>query len=274
MKNFIKIFIISVLLTSCGDFEPVIYEGKQTLAFFDEATSTLEVLIDETGSVDIQIGATTLSTTERTINVSVVEETTTTEASNYNVPTTVTIPANEYFATLTVSGMDTSLETATETITIQVDSVDGGVGSPSAHSISIYQICPVEAAFEGDYAITQLTAINPDDGIPMFEDQIVEITNAGGLTRSFLANYLGGLNIGQPDSEVVFTLICNEVIVGADIDTSLGCGDGAITLGPATTPSAFDPLDDTTFELTLTEYVTDGGCGANPYQTTFLFTKQ
>lgn len=281
MKNFIKFLAISILLTSCGDFEPVIFDPNtgQTLVFFSKATSALEVTIDETGSVDVQIGVNTLSSSDRTVTVAVNTDPTLTTADpeNYSVPTTVVIPANEYFGQLTITGVDNSVETTAEIITINIVSIEGdGQISNANHTVSIFQVCPVIAPFTGEYFMEQLTPINPDDGVQCFEDQILTITSTGTTNRQFRAVYLEALGIGQPASTVPFGLICNEVIVAPGIGTGLVCvqGDPAITLGPGIVPATYDSEDDTVFELTLTEYVTDGGCGAAPYQTTFRFTKQ
>lgn len=281
MKNFIKLLAISLLLSSCGDFEPVIFDPNtgQTLVFFSKTTSALEVTIDDTGSIDVQIGVNTLSSSDRTVTVAVNTSPTLTTAAaeNYSVPATIVIPANEYFGQLTITGVDNSVETTAEIITINLVSIDGGGQiSPANHTISIFQVCPVNAPFSGSYFMEQITAINPDDGVGCFADQILTITSTGATTRQFKAVYLEGLGIGQPASTVPFGLVCNEVIVAPAIGTGLVCvqGQPAITLGPGIVPATYDADDDSVFELTLTEYVTDGGCGAAPYQTTFRLTKQ
>ncbi len=268
--------VICLLVVSCEDTQPVIYDGQQTLISFGKTSSTLAVTIDDTGTVDIQVVASTLSTEARTFNVKLNAAKTNTDLQNFTLPATVTIPANEYFGVLTVTGMDFDLETTTELIVISLEGSSGStVVTSIEHTISIKQVCPIIAPFAGAYAMTQLTAINPDDGVPVFSDQIVTIVVVEATTRKFVATYLEGLGIGQPASTVPFTLLCNDVIVGPAIATGLSCGGTpAITLGPATVPSNYDASDDSVFELTLTEYVTDGGCGANPYQVTFRFTKQ
>jgi hypothetical protein len=280
MKNILKFLAISVLLSSCGDFEPVIFDPDtgQTLVFFSSTTSALQVVVEDTGSVDVKIGVNTLSSMDRTVTIAVNPSPTLTTAAaeNYTVPTTVVIPAGEYFGVLTITGVDNSVETTPEIITINIVSIEGGGQvSSTNHTISIFQICPITAAFTGNYFLQQLTAINPDDGVKMFNDQVVNIISTGATTRSFKAKYLEALGIGQPDSTIPFGLVCNEVIVAPGIGTGLSCGGTpAITLGPANVPANYDADDDSVFELTLTEYVTDGGCGAAPYQTTFRLTKQ
>ena len=275
MKNYIKIFIISVLLTSCGDFEPVVYDGDQTLAFFDNSTSTLEVLVDDMGSVDIQIGVSTLSSSARTVNISVVEESTTTDASNYSVPTTVTIPANEYFGTLTVTGIDTTLEISTETITIQVDSVDGGVGSPAAHSISIYQICPIPDGYLlGDYQMMDVVAtVGPGNGTSNFGTGVVTITENSPTSRALTVTVLPAFT-GGTGFDMIIDLVCNNMSF-RDIGSGLGCGGGGgaeyIYTSEGSIGTTYDIGSDDTFTV---NYVEDpfGSCGG-PYDASFSLTR-
>ena len=268
--------VICLLIVSCEDTQSVIYDGEQTLISFGSVTSTLAVTIDDTGSVDIQVVASTLSPQDRTFNVTLNTTKTNTDLQNFSLPSTVTIPANEYFGILTVTGIDFDLETATELIVIGLEGSGGTTAVTKVeHTISIKQVCPIIADFSGAYFMTQITDINPDDGVPVFSDQVVTIIVVEATTRKFSAVYLEDLGIGQPASTIPFTLLCNDVVVGSNIGTGLACGGTPpITLGPATVPSNYDASDDSVFELTLTEYVTDGGCGANPYQVTFRFTKQ
>lgn len=278
MKIFLKLILICLLIVSCQDTQSVLYDGSQTLIAFNKGTSVLAVTIDATGTDEIVIDASTLSSQDRTFNVVLNTEKTTTDAQNFTLPSTFTIPANEYSGILTVTGLDFNLETATQLIVISLEGTNGTtIVSNVEHVISIKQVCPVTAPFAGEYAITQLTPDNVQggDGGPVFLDQILTLKSTGPTTREFSAVYLEHLGIGQPATKVPFTLLCNDVVVAGGIGTGLACGGTpGITLGPATVPSTYNADDDSVFELTLTEYVTDGACGADPYQVTFRFTKQ
>lgn len=277
MKILLRIMVICLLIVSCEETQPVIYDGAQTFVGFHSKVSNLEVTIDDTGSVDIQIDASTLSSQDRTFNVVLNDAKTTSDSQNFQLPSSVTIPANEYFGFLTVNGVDFNLETTIELIVISLEGTSGTtVVSKSEHEIRIKQVCPVSAPFLGNYQLTQLTDVNPDDGVDVFDPQVITLASEGGNARSFSAVYLEGAGIGQPPSKVIFNLSCNNVIVNPGIGTGLLCvqGEPQITLGPGTVPANYDPEDDSYFELTLTEYVTDGGCGASPYQVTFSLTKQ
>ncbi len=269
MKNIIKIFILSLIITSCGEFEEVIYDNVngQPYASFNESSSSLAVTVDDTGSVDIKISVSTISVTPRTINVSLIASSTTADAANYSFNPVVTIPANEYFAILTVTGTDVTVDTAPENIALKLDSVDGGVVSTSIHNVSIFQVCPINAPFTGMYLITQTSALI--DGATLGDGTIVELTAPSETQRSFdTPNY--PLYCAAP-SAFVFNMVCNELIVPVQ-NNSCPCTSGTDWFGPAATPENYDPNDDTSFSLTFADDQL-GDCGAVAY-TTYLFTKQ
>jgi hypothetical protein len=278
MKKIITIIVASVLLSSCGDFEPVIFDPitGQTLAFFPNSSSDLEVLINESATISVSVSVNTLSSSDRTVSISVDSENTTATSGMYTFDSTVTIPANEFTGSFSVTGIDDGLTTSPVLLTLKLDSVADGVVSAGTFAISIFEFCPIaEGDFEGDYLLEQTNPAVGAFGVPMFPTGVVNIEATGLTSRTFSANYLGDLGIGQPDSDVPFSLICNETFVGEDIGTGLGCGGGGITLGPGTFSGSFNGADDSVFTLVLADFVTDGGCGvANPYDVTITFTKQ
>lgn len=286
MKNIFKLFLITIILgnfVSCDEtVDPLIYNGveteNRTFISFERSVYNLPVPINDTGSIQIILNASTMSPSERTFSLQLDTEKTTAESATFSLPSTVTIPANEYQGTITIMGMDNDLvEPTPERIVFNLTGLSDTQDTDFTEvTVNIFEVCPLAAPFTGTYFLEQITAINPDDGVNVFEDQILEVVSEGDNTRSFSAVYLEGLGIGQPPSIVVFNLVCNDVIVNPGIGTGLLCVQGSpvITLGPGTTPATYDPEDDSVFEINMTEYVTDGGCGAAPYQVTFRLTKQ
>lgn len=133
---------------------------------------------------------------------------------------------------------------------------------------SLFAQCPLPpSAFVGEYNLEQITPIHPQNGVPSFNDQIVNLS-IGSTTNSrvFSAVWSENLGVGQDPMEVSFLLDCNigDVVVDPDLITNLSCGAGTITLGPASTTGSFINNDDSTFTLILAEYVDDGGCGVSP----------
>ena len=102
MKNFIKIFFITFLLVSCGDFEPVVYDaenGQTGLGF--TATTTNVVVPQEGVTVLVSAQSTKTSTSDRSFNVTV-DESSTGASTDYTIGS-LTIPAGEYNGTLSVT---------------------------------------------------------------------------------------------------------------------------------------------------------------------------
>jgi len=141
----------------------------------------------------------------------------------------------------------------------------------------IHAQCPLpNSAFVGDYDLVQVTPIHPVNGVQTFEGQVVKLKHdIGDNKRKFSAIYLEALGIGQPSTEVSFTLDCNNVVVDTGLETGLTCGSSSITLGPANITGTFNTSDDSSFSLILEEYVDDGGCAVTtPIITEFMLTKK
>ena len=286
MKNTYKILLTLVLIAgiyACDEtINPTIYDGdastNRTFLSFPSSVYNLPVAIDAQGSVTITLNASTKSSSVRTFNINLISEETTANPLTYTLPSTITIPANSYQGTLTIVGMDNNLvEPAAKQIVFNLAGLtDNDDIDEDKITVNVFEVCPIIAPFTGTYFMEQITPINPDDGIQMLEDQIVEVISTGDTSRSFSAVYLEAFGIGNGPTTFRFSLVCNEVIVDLVASTLL-CVQGApsINFGPANVPSTYVADDDSVFEVTISEYYTeDGGCGANPYDTTFRFTKQ
>lgn len=270
MKKIAFILIAAIFFISCDENEQKYFDNinGQTLAFFDKSSSNLEIEIDQTGSNDIQIGVTTLSSSARTISVSVDLDNSTAAVDTYTVPTTVTIPANEYFGTLTVTGVDNNVETTPESVILKLESVENGIVSSTNHTISVYQICPIPDTFiTGDYLIEQTSAYV--DGPTLSDGSVVTVT-ANGTSRTFATeaypDYCGGTFF-----DLTFNLVCGE-IVGQNANTTCSCGNVNDWFTAGNTNETYDLNDDTVFFFTFTDD-TQSDCGT-PAQTTYRFTKQ
>lgn len=104
------IVAISLLSSSCRDtYDDYVQERGQTIGF---TTLPLEVQLPPGGEISnfpIPFFVTSISSSERTFDVIIVEEETTLTADNYTVETTVTIPANERSGTLPFSAVNNSI---------------------------------------------------------------------------------------------------------------------------------------------------------------------
>ena len=280
MKKIVYLLLAMVLITSCDDTESPVFTGDKTLVYFANTSARLDVIIDETGTVDVPVNITTLQEEDTNVTVEIVEDETTAASENFDFESTATIPAGEFVGTFTVTGIDQSVETTPELITFKISDAEGFVFEDTFVEVTIKQVCPLgeDADFLGDYQLEQITPVHPANGVPSFQTQTVTLVNDGeteaSTRRAFEAIWIEGV-IDQPASTVSFDLSCNNVVVDPDIDTFLTCDqENNITLGPADITGTYDPEDDTSFTLILAEYVEDGGCGVSPpLVTEFSLTK-
>lgn len=111
-KSIITLLIVSVALlsSSCRDsYDDYVQERGQTIGF---TSLPLEVQLPPGGGIPnfpIPFFVTSISDSDRTFEVIVVEEETTLTADNYTIETTVTIPANERSGTLPFSATNNSI---------------------------------------------------------------------------------------------------------------------------------------------------------------------
>jgi hypothetical protein len=279
MRNFIKIFVIGLLLSSCGEFEPVIFDPNtgQTLAYFGRSTTALEVLINESNSATIPIGVNTLSSTDRTVSISV-SASSTASPDMYVVPTSVTIPANQYSGSITVTGIDNGLTTAPVTLILKLDSVsDGGVTSSATHTVTLVEICPVVSTFAvGDYTLNHVSGGIAAAGFaPALGDNVtVELEVGTSATqRIFNVKCYPSFGFANPPADFAFNLVCAEVIASGIVPgqaSGVGCG-GSIKFGASATSGTYDVDNDSFITLIFAED-TDNICG-DTGTTTVTLTK-
>ena len=276
MKKYIykiAIFASVAFFASCekgGD--PVIFDNQngQTLVSFANTSADLAVQVDATGSVEIPIEVSTISSTERTFPVSVVDEETTADPTSYSFGSIV-IPANTYNATLTLDGIDNNVEVESKALVLSIDEGDGYVTGPNI-TVSVFQVCPVETGFFlGDYAITILSPGVFGEGTYGPTGTVVEIRQGTGeFDRVFTANYFSDPRFPR---DFRFSLVCNEIIVPFQ-DHAVGCGGNSVNLntGAPAVNGTFDATDDSSFIINITDNV-DSDCGGSPVQASYRFDK-
>ena len=275
----IKILISSLLiLTFLGcdrdDRSDNVFDNVngQTLISFQGTSSDLPVVIDDTGSVDVIIESSTISSSDRTVTVSIDAENSTANPENYTIVNpVVTIPANEYFGVLTIDGVDNSVDTEAKTIILNIDStsVDSVFGT-TTHTVNVFQVCPIpDDYFVGSYLIEQITP--QVDGYSLSHGSVVNVVASGPTQRSFQTeayiSYCSGTFF-----TFKINLVCNQFVVPLN-RTTCACSSFDDWWGPAIAPSTYDlEGGDDVLLVTFTDDV-QGDCGS-PAQTTYRFTKQ
>ncbi|WP_046756874.1 hypothetical protein [Kordia jejudonensis] len=278
MKNFIKLFIACAFLVSCGDFEEVIYDGVngQTLSFFDASSSALEVEINQTNTVNVKIGVSTLSTSDRTVSVSA-DAASTADPAMYSFSSTVTIPANEYFAELAVTGIDEGLTTTAKTLILNLEDSADITGSSASHTVSIVEICPIPATFAaGAYTLDFVSGgIGAAGFAPALGTGIpVDLVVGGSSTeRTFNVKCYPSFGFANPPVDFSFNLVCGTTVSNGLLDgqaSGVGCG-GSIAFGPAPSNGTYTVGDDTNMTIIFAED-TEEICGSVA-TTTYTLTK-
>ncbi len=282
MKKVIYVCLIALISFSCSVnednvlFDPV---NGQTLVNFATATADLPILLNGTGSVDIQVEVTTISTEDRVFNFNINEDQTTADPANYTLGQAI-VPANSFLGTLTIEGMDVTAEVTPETLVLEFVE-ENGIVTDTPIIVSVFQVCPVRSDFfTGTYLMEQLSGVGPFATLQtVFDVQTVEITVDPNdeLVRVF--DYQYSPSTFASDFQLQISLVCDTFQVNGDIQTgSLSC-DGATQIGQTTgtVPSFYSvPDGDDMFEITIADFAQgrDGGCGVDPYDALVRFTKQ
>ncbi|AXG67903.1 hypothetical protein KORDIASMS9_00085 [Kordia sp. SMS9] len=271
MKKFAILFIGALfLLTSCEETESPIYDqgSQQTLVSWGSPSTSVGVFPGQTVNTTIEINASRQSTVERTVTISVSEESSSAAAENYIIPTSFTIPANTYFASFDVTITDASLGLTPSTIVLNLDTVDdGGNTTTNIHTISAFELAPLT----GEYLIEQTSALI--DGPTLATGTVVEVNYVSSTQRSFdTANYP---NYCSTPNTFTFDLVggvTGEIVVPVQ-NSNCPCSSGANWFGPADGPNeTYDLNDDSVFFVTFADDVQED-CGAVA-DTTYRFTKQ
>lgn len=265
----LSILLLSLIVFSCGDHEDVIYDPSTstTFAFFNSQSTALEVLINESASAEITVGASTLSSTDRTLTLAIDEELTTASPDMYSFSTSVTIPANEYFGSFTVTAIDNGLTVDPVNLVLRIESVsDGGDVSSAVHSISMVETCPVASDFAvGTYTLTHVSGGVAAAGFaPALGDGVdVELVNGESSTeRIFNVKCYPSFGFSNPAADFSFNLVCEAVVANGIVPgqaSGVGCG-GSITFGPGDMNGSYDVSDDSVITLIFNED-TENICG-------------
>jgi hypothetical protein len=281
MKKLIIPFLIAVTLVfqACEPTESVIYDGSQTLAYFDGVGATLEVEINSTGEITIPVNVSTLSGTERNVSVSAVEAASSATSGQYSFNGTVTIPANTYFGSMTLTGIDDGLTTDGVVLILQIDSVDGGSPSPDTYQVRIVEICPIDASFAvGDYTADWQSGGIPAAGFaPLIgngETVTVQV-GAGSTERFFRTKIYPTFSFGQV-MQWTFGLICEEIVTQDQLETEttgVACNPNPAILIGGAGGGSYTTGDDTKLTLVFIEDLGGGSCGTEA-STTIELTKQ
>ncbi|ARN77998.1 hypothetical protein BST97_08280 [Nonlabens spongiae] len=269
MKKIVYLLAAVALLSACDPHENPIYDNVNggTYLSFNRRAIDVPVDIDTDNfsrSQDVVISVSTISDTDRTFTVSASDESTV-DASNYQLPQTVTVPANSYNGTFTVNFQDSDLETVAETLILELDGADASFETPVV--LNVFQVCPIPATYmTGAYEISDNQIVFSNTN---FVTRIVDIqAGASATTRQFTTNWGSAT---APMFTVTLNLVCNELIYASTNSTGFTGGGEPIVIMPASeNDSTYDVSDDSFF---IVEY--DNLAGSfGTFEGSFFLIKQ
>ena len=158
MKTKISIILIALFAFLSCEEEVVIYDvenGQTIVAFNGGATADLPVAIEGESSLDIEVGVTTVSDSDRTYRVSV-DPASTADPAEYSVNESVVVPAGEFTGTVTVTGNFEAIpDGVTNTLILNLsEPSEGSLGSRSQVTVSLFRFCPSDLVAEFDWTAT------------------------------------------------------------------------------------------------------------------------
>jgi hypothetical protein len=139
---FFTLLILSVFWSnSCKDH----IAGTEFInyAAFDTNVPTIIVVKGSSTNVDVSLYATKSTGADRTFDVEVVAANTTANTQSYNVPATLTIPANSNKGTITVQAIDNNLGEAQVALNLKISTSDKDIIiGTNAITLKIQKFCP------------------------------------------------------------------------------------------------------------------------------------
>jgi len=179
LKLFFAVIVVPALVTSC-DSDDTTAEVANFVTFEDSSLSTA-VPQNGSSSYDIKVYANNESGSARTFNVNV-DESSSLSADSYDVPATVTIPANSNEGTLTVMLSDTNISNSGDVLTLRLEGNSGMYfGGPV--SLNVLRDCPSDLA--GTYSV--LTSGQSTD--PAAPDPVVDLPYTVTITKTGANTY-------------------------------------------------------------------------------------
>ncbi|RYF37858.1 MAG: hypothetical protein EON97_00485 [Chitinophagaceae bacterium] len=199
--------------------------GQMRYLFIPTGVSELSVNNESVTTIEIPVGVTTVSGTDRTIGVSVDAASSTAPANSYTLTTTsVTIPAGSFQGVVSVSGnFENVPEEGVSTIVLKLDVPESEIlDDKGTHTINVFRSCPTDSV-AGMYSVT--TTYTVHDFLPDFATYTMEteVTAVAGQENTFrVADFSGGLysvgpyndaygtgSAGQANNiDLVFTISC------------------------------------------------------------------
>jgi len=137
----LSLFAVVLLLNGCGEADPILYDGPTFVSFTDGVLGDYFVQADNT-PYPITVGIPAPAASAVTVNVNVVYASGT-AGTQYDVPSSVTIPAGAVTATLDVSGYFDNMAGRKDTLVLELDGSEVA-DFDSEYTLYLQQFCPFD----------------------------------------------------------------------------------------------------------------------------------
>lgn len=279
MKNIFNFLFLAAIFTSCEDVEPTLYNGtleEGTFISFSRTRYALPIERDATGTLNIIVNASSVSSVDRTYNVELIPSTSLSAANpaTYSFPGTVTIPAGQYQGVLVVTGQDNDLVTEeVKEFRIRLTGVNDANIDQDIAIVEVFEVCALqdEDQFLGNYMVDQITSnFGPAGTTSIPEGPVVLVEGDTPYERTFVTEPYPGF--GLDAFTFVINFKCDFVNMGTNVDTGIGCQGNNIRWQPTANPAAYNTADDSTFDVVFTENVSSS-CNTGPREVRLRFTR-
>lgn len=270
IRLLLALFITTSFLVSCEEeaYRDA-YTGSEVI-YFEKSTADFFVK-NNTSTVDIKVISTTKSSSDRTFEVEIDTENSTSSGDASLADNSFTIPANSYEGIITLNGnFDNADEDGTKLV-LNLKAGTSAVDNMSATGLSItvnvYKLCVSNLA--GEYTMT--TTYGYHDFLPDFDPNTIDVELVAVTENSYeiVGDFTGGLwgdlyktEYGTEEiSGIVISDICNNISWDQTL-TGLGLYVGNLVYGESS--SYYDPA---TGNITISWKCTDyGETGISVYE--------
>ncbi|MDQ7960031.1 hypothetical protein [Flavobacterium lindanitolerans] len=261
MKKLFILLISVASFISCSDPDAVTYSDKQAFVGFENDVYNLRVPRDASTELDVKFASSNVSNVDRTYTVTVLEDISDADTRTYSIPSTFTIPANQRFGTLRVTGTDNGLVDATvKKVVLKLSGLGANESSDSEIlTIFVYEFCPIVV----------------DDIVGLYDSQTWWLD--GPATNEIVAgptsNTLTILDFFDgPDGDFVITFDENNKVTFPDRRTGvLYQGGPDIKARMSSSPTQVSEIDACTGRITLwIDYYVPGVGGWGAQQEVFI----
>ncbi len=274
IKNIFIVTIVSLTIFSCNR-EKIETDNflNNNVLFFIDSNANLLVEDGAANTLDIAVGSTGVSNNNLSYSISVDDSSTAVQGVDFDIVSTSTsFSSGQNTTSFSIVGDFDNAETEGKTVVFNLTSTEAGVSDANQFTLQLIKLCPIDADFTGDYALTYVA--NGLFDTPSLTPGVVTLSvGATPTERQLSAAPYPAFGVFPPIT-FTFSLICSNVVVASGQATNVGCGGVGTFLGPNAIVGSYNPSDDSMITVVYTDDVDGASCAADGNLTAeFILTK-